>query len=94
MATSSVMLLAAIAFARCEAKAKRKRMAGRPESEVQMKRLEKMARRALHWADVYRTSGDKAGEAFAMQRYRKAQRRLNAMVAAAFTPHLDLGVLG
>lgn len=65
------------------------------KARKEMKRLEKIARRALHWAAVYRKDGDSDGERAAMSRYRKAQAAINALVGASFCQHIDLtGVLG
>ena len=59
-----------------------------------MKRLERIARRALQWADAYRIEGDEDGVKMAMSRFRKAQKRISDAVEAAFAPHVDLaGVL-
>lgn len=60
-----------------------------------MKRLERIARRALQWADAYRIAGDVDGVAMAMSRFRKAQRRISETVESAFAPHIeiDMGVL-
>lgn len=51
-----------------------------------MSRLEKMARRAMQWAERARREGDAEGVEFAMQRYRSAQRRITAAMDAAFSP--------
>lgn len=55
-----------------------------------MKRLEKMARRALYWAEIHRAAGDSDGVAFAMHRWRVATRRLESMVDAAFAPRIEI----
>ena len=79
-------MCAAIAFAWCE---------GDNEREgIVMKRLERQVRRALYWAGEHKKAGDMAGVEAAMSRYRKAQRALNAFMAASFCQHIDLtGVL-
>ena len=59
-----------------------------------MKKLEKMVRRTLHWAEEYRRSGDVEGVAFAMQRYRRAARALQRRLDAAFAPRMDFAMGG
>jgi hypothetical protein len=56
-----------------------------------MARLERIARRALQWADAYRRIGDADGVAMAMQRWRDANDRMNAMSDAAFLPRIEIG---
>ena len=48
-----------------------------------MKKLERMARRALRWAEIYKADGDFAGREFAMQRYRSAMKQIDATLAYA-----------
>ena len=60
--------------------------------ENDMRRLERIARRALQWADAYRREGDADGVAMAMGRFRKAQRRISEMVESAFAPRIEIGM--
>lgn len=59
-----------------------------------MTRLEKIARRQLRRARVYREAGDADGESFVMHWYRKTQARISRTIDYAFLPRIDLaGVL-
>lgn len=58
-----------------------------------MTRLEKIARRQLRRARVYREAGDADGESFAMHWYRRTQARIERALDAAFGPRIDLEVL-
>lgn len=59
-----------------------------------MKKLERMARRALRWAEIYKADGDVAGHEFAMQRYRAAMKRLDATLAYASAWDGSIGSMG
>lgn len=60
-------------------------------NEMSEKKLRKMARRALQWAEMRRSEGDMDGEAMAMRRWRAANRKLGALIADAFAPRMDFG---
>ena len=59
-----------------------------------MDKLQKIARRQLRRARMYRDAGDADGESFAMYWYERTARRISRAIDAAFAPRIDLaGVL-
>lgn len=59
-----------------------------------MTRLEKIARRQLRRARMYREAGDADSADFVMYWYRKTQARIGRALDAVFGPRIDLaGVL-
>ena len=55
-----------------------------------MDKLQKIARRQLRRARVYREAGDVDGESFAMYWYRRTQARISRAIDSAFAPRIDL----
>jgi len=55
-----------------------------------MTRLEKIARRQLRRARVYRDAGDADGESFAMHWYRKTQAKISRAFDSAFGPRIEI----
>jgi len=55
-----------------------------------MTRYEKMMRRSLHWAAEHRRAGDADCEEFAMQRYRRAAKKVADAMEYVFAGHINL----